>query len=153
MSSDDVGSTEWVLAMPAANQYSPAERELRSRFVTEYLVDYNSYAAALRTGFTSAFAEDYAKKFMLEPYVRQLIKERELGPSADGVDETNKRRIMASLFKEANYHGPGSSHSARVSALAKLTALFGMEAPIKTDAKITTTDIPTVQFYIPNNGR
>jgi hypothetical protein len=153
VTSNNVGSTEWALSIPAENQYSPAELELRRRFVTEYLVDYNSYAAALRVGFSAAFAVDYAKRFMEEPYVRQLIRDRELGPDGDYAEETNKRRIMAALFKEANYHGPGSSHSARVSALAKLTALYGMEAPSKSETKVEVSNAPTVQFYLPENGR
>lgn len=132
-------------------QYSDAERELRERFVTEYLVDYNAYAACLRVGFHSQFATDYAKKFMEESFVRKLIKQHELAAESEGEADTNKRRIMAALFKEANYHGPGSSHSARVSALAKLTTLFGMDAPTKSESKVTVNQ--PVQFYLPENGR
>lgn len=143
----------WDDVVVPNKQYSQAELELRSRFVTEYLVDYNQYAAALRVGFNHAFAPDYSKKFMEEPYVRQLIKERELTPSGDLENEANIRRIKAALFKEANYHGPGSSHSARVSALSKLTSLFGMDAPSKLESKVTVNDVPKVQFYLPDNGR
>jgi hypothetical protein len=133
--------------------YTDAEKELRVRFVTEYLFDYNSYLACLRLGFNAGFATDYAKKFMEESFVRQLIKQAEIDAENDNAGESNKRRIMAALFKEANYHGVGSSHAARVSALAKLTALYGMDAATKIESKVTTTNTQAVQFYLPENNR
>lgn len=151
MSPEDAISALWQDTIVPGDHYSDAERDLRVRFVTEYLVDYNAYAACLRVGFHSQFATDYAKKFMDESFVRKLIKEREFAAEAEGESATNKRRITAALFKEANYHGIGSSHAARVSALAKLTTLFDMDAPTKSESKVTVNQ--PVQFYLPENGR
>lgn len=121
------------LVLDAAMQPEMSEREkaLRDLFVKEYFVDYNSINAALRCGFMRTFAEEYAQRFMQEPYVKQKIKEFEFTVYENKDHEAqhqdfNKRRIMNSLFREAHYHGPGSSHSARVAALTKLAILHDM---------------------------
>jgi hypothetical protein len=115
-------------------EMSEREKALRDLFVREYLQDYNAYAACLRCGFMRSFAEDYAKKFMGEPYVRQQLKvmEHVEGNEADQ-SQYNRRRIYNALMKEAHYNGPGSSASARVSALAKLAAIEGMDKPAKAE--------------------
>jgi len=102
------------------------EKALRDLFVTEYLTDYNPLAAAQRCGFNYAFAQDYAIKFMEESYVRQRIKDREVAADQDS-EEVDKRRIRKALFEQAFYRGADSSHSARVSALGKLDAIYGMD--------------------------
>src|SRR3990172_7975747 len=102
------------------------EKALRDLFVTEYLTDYNPLAAAQRCGFNYAFAQDYAIKFMEESYVRQRIKDREVAADQDS-EEVDKRRIRKALFEQAFYRGADSSHSARVSALGKLAAIYGMD--------------------------
>lgn len=149
----DVGeldSEEWRNYVIPPQNFHPAEIEVRQRFVAEYVIDHDGRLAALRIGFNANFAVDYAKKFLSEPYVQQLIKAHLYAVEND--PEFNKKRVMAALFKEANNHGPGSSHSARVSALAKLTSVLGMDAPAKSESKVTNTH-QTVQFYLPENGR
>ena len=116
------------------------ERELRDLFVREYLVDFDSKAAAIRCGFVETYAEQYAAQFMGETYVRKRITE--LSHSTEEKDdktkaEETKQRIITSLFREANYRGPGSSHGARIAALSKLASLHGMDAPTKMEQTIT----------------
>lgn len=108
---------------------SPREQALRREFVKQYLIDYNEVAAALRVGFISNIAEDYAKQFMMEPFVQKLIAEQESAAVLDeGPErEAQKKRIMAQLMREAHFTGKGSSHAARVQALGKLAALVGLE--------------------------
>lgn len=117
---------------------SPAERAVRDRFVKEYLVDYDQKRAAMRCGYGESFAEAYADKFMNEPYVQQQIKALEvaLPEDPDAEEEHTKRVIRAALIREANYRGPGASHSARVNALAKLAVIHDMDAPTKVEADI-----------------
>ena len=110
------------------------EKGLRDLFVNEFLVDYDPFKAAQRCGFQISFAKDYAAKFMGESYVQKRIKQLEQSkPSAGEGKETeyNIRRIRQGLIEQAFYHGPGSSHAARVSALAKLAVIYGMDAPTK----------------------
>lgn len=105
------------------------EKELRIRFVDEFMYDRNSYAAAMRVGFGAAFANDFSKKFMQESFVRKLIREREeqLISNDPGQLDIKRKMIEQCLLQEANYRGPGSSHSARVTALTNLAKLYGME--------------------------
>lgn len=107
-------------------ELSVREKALRDLFVNEYLKDYNPLAAAQRSGFNYSFAQDYAVKFMQESYVQMRIKECEHTPDQDS-EELDKRRIRKALFEQAFYRGADSSHSARVSALGKLAAIYGMD--------------------------
>jgi len=111
--------------------YSTREKALRDLFIKEYLIDYNGFAAALRCGFQSVMAGQYSQIFMDEPYVRQRISKIEL-EGEQGENETEqrnalKKKIMAGLVREAYYHGPGSSHAARVAALGRLSQITGLD--------------------------
>lgn len=111
-------------------EMNPREKAIRDLFVSEYMVDYDPIAAALRCGYQKQFAIEFSVKFMDEPYVQQKINEVKFQVVDDKQElEYNKKRIKAALMVEAHYHGPGSSHAARVAALGRLAALNGMEAP------------------------
>ena len=118
---------------------SAKERELRDKFVEEYLIDFDQTAAAIRIGFSASFAQTYAEKFMTEPYVRKKISDMQTAMAEDEKIEADldRRRIRAALMREAHYRGPGSSHSARVSALAKLATIRDMDAPTKIKADLS----------------
>jgi hypothetical protein len=58
-----------------------------------------------------------------------------------------KQFIITSLLKEAAYKGPGCSQAARVTALAKLASLHGMDVPVKTELTANLTGAGT--FVIP----
>jgi mevalonate kinase len=114
------------------------EKALRDTFVAEYLVDYSALKAAMRCGFPREFASEWSQRLMDEPYVQQRITAVTYTPVDVKQDEEfNKARIKAQLMKEAHYYGPGSSHSARVAALAALQKMYGMEAAKKLDATVT----------------
>lgn len=109
------------------------QKALRDLFVGEYLIDFNSVAAAQRCGFSRINAIEYSQKFLQEPYVQQKIKNMELTPvDEDREIEFNRQRVKQQLMREAYYHGPGSSHAARVAALGKLMSIYSMEAPKRT---------------------
>ena len=113
---------------------SDREKQLRDRFVSEYLIDFDQVAACLRVGFMASMAAEWSQKLMDEPYVRQKITAH-MNAVADDPKleaETTKRHIRAELLKQAHYRGPGASHSARVTALSKLAAFYGMDAPVTT---------------------
>ena len=135
---------EQIIPHASEASYTLEEKELRDNFVHEYLRDYNSYAASVRTGFTAEEAVESAKLYMEEPYVRRSIADAEAKRERAGVNneidemdvlptgfvphdaESDKQRIKSGLFREAFYKGPGASHSSRVSAFCKLADIYGL---------------------------
>lgn len=111
----------WVNPDEAEPELSAKEKALRDAFVREYLIDYDAVKAAIRLGFKSSVADTYAGRFMSESYVLRQIahKQHNNGNIQDVIRNT--------LLKEANYYGPGSSASARVSAIAQLAKNEGIE--------------------------
>jgi hypothetical protein len=113
------------------------EKALRDTFVAEYLVDYSQTNAAMRCGFPRDFATEWGSRLMDEPYVQQKLKSLEMTPGDPVAEaEYNRQRIKQQLMREAHYRGPGSSHAARVAALARLAAIYDLEAPKKTKIDI-----------------
>lgn len=119
----------WRDEMQFEPELSQTEREIRDRFVEEYLVDRNPFAAALRVGYMSSFALEMGKRFLQESYVQREIKKREMPESQETPEEkdVHRKRILASLHREAHYYGPGASHAARVTALTKLASYYGVD--------------------------
>lgn len=130
-----------------APELSEREKMLRDKFITEYMYDMSPTSAAMRCGFAEAFAREYAKKFMSEPYVIDAIKMRQHKPEDDGAAERDKAKVFASLRREIDYGTPAS----RVSAAVALAKYRGMDPAIKTVTDINLNN--PVQFYIPYNGR
>lgn len=121
---------------PMPTELDARQRSLRDLFVAEYLIDFNSVAAAQRCGFSRSNAIEYSQRFLQESYVQKKIKNMELTPvDEDREIEFNRQRVKQQLMREAYYHGPGSSHAARVAALAKLMSIYGMEAPKQVNTK------------------
>lgn len=108
---------------------SPSEKALRDKFVTQYLIDYDAWAAAIRIGFLNSVAPQYAIELMQCPYVRQQITSKALADVVDPVAalKAEQKQIKASLLREAHDRGPDSSHAARVSALGKLAIIAKMD--------------------------
>lgn len=123
-----------VLDAAMMPELSDRERALRDLFVREYFVDYNPFAACLRCGFMRSFAQEYAEKFMGEPYVRQqlaIMEQTAPLPNAGNkdADDFNRQRIVQGLFREA--HNMTSNASARVSALKELAEIYKLKEPVK----------------------
>lgn len=133
------GDDKFWISGAMAPELSKDEKELRDKFVAEYLFDFDRVAAAIRVGFLPSFALEWSQKFLDESYVRQKIAQGMKATTEDDAkeEEETKRRIRASLLREANYRGAGSSHAARVGALSKLSSFYGMDAPIKTQQEMT----------------
>jgi hypothetical protein len=123
-----------------APELTKAERELRDRFVAEYLADYDAYKAAIRIGYAPAYAKDFCQRFMQEPYVLGKIRDAEGGHVDDADPEVQKRMVLAGLWREARNFGAGSSQAARVAALSKISAFFGMDAPKTSKTELTGAD-------------
>lgn len=126
---DDRGTPSFWDQMVMQPMLTERERALRDVFVTEYLKDYDAWAAAIRVGFLKSVAGQYAQELMEDPYVRQEISRQQLTPDVKDPAQAlqaKQAQIEASLLREAHYRGPGSSHGARVAALAKLAAMAKM---------------------------
>lgn len=134
--------TDFVDDLQSCEQPMTArEKELKDWFVREYLIDYNFKAAAIRIGFNDGLAAEYGQKFRYDPYVqRQITQSMRAEPhDKEAVESQRSQQIMGSLVREANYSGPGASHSARVTALSKLATIHGMDAPTKTKVESVVT--------------
>lgn len=117
-----------------ADTLTKQERALRQRFVEEYLADYDAFAAAIRLGYQEAFAQQYAKQFLTEPYTLKLIKEKEAEFGILTEEDQHRKKIVAGLYREA--HSRFNSGAARVAALTQLAKIIGIEAPVKTELKV-----------------
>lgn len=119
------------------NDLTPAQKALRERFVEEYLYDRNSYHAALRCGFMSAFAMEYSRRFLEEAYVQNLIKFYDKGGHLSG--DKQQRRVKEERVEQVLMHlaeMPSVPERVRVSAAGKLALIYGMNAPLKTQTDV-----------------
>lgn len=114
------------------------ERAIRERFVKEYLVDYDSFGAALRTGYAEAYARSLSAQFMQEPYVRQLIAEGEANLGVMTEKEKHQAKVVAGLYRIAGSRT--SSASAQVAAYGRIATLLGLDAPTKTVQEVTVKE-------------
>lgn len=133
-----------------AVELTKTEKALRDRFVNEYVKDYNAFCAALRLGYAEAYATQYSQQFLREPYTQQRLAQvqEEIG---DAEEDQHRKRIVAGLYRLAEERGMGSSHGGRVAAYNTLVKVMGLEAPVKSVVEVN--EKPSVQFYIPDNGR
>jgi hypothetical protein len=119
-------------------ELTPVEKQLRDNFVTEYLKDYDAWKAAVRIGYLRTVAHEYASFLMQEPYVQREIARRqaEHAPNQKENEKHERHMVKQWLIEQARYQGPGSSHSARVSALAKLCNILDMDGTTKVKADV-----------------
>jgi phage terminase small subunit len=109
---------------------TPAEKQLRDRFVTEYLIDYDAWAACLRVGFIKSVAMTYAQELLEDPYVRREITRRQSEPvNLEQQKASKQARLEAMYWEQATYRGVGASHSARVAALNSLSKIHKLIDP------------------------
>lgn len=114
-------------------ELSEDELALRKEFVRIYMITRSAYSACIALGFMEPYAQDWAKAFLGEGVVRRLIMEAEhKDDTAEGADERQKK-YRAWMEQQATYYGPGASHGSRVSAIAHLMKMEGMEAPTKVE--------------------
>ncbi|MDD5385362.1 MAG: terminase small subunit [Gallionella sp.] len=118
----------WEEAMMAP-ELTLREKDLRDRFVTEYLKDSNYVTAAIRVGFGPSFAAEYATKFSAEPYVQQQIAARKNEPAKQLTDDERKKLVEAHLIRI--FTDEKAPYSSQVAALSKFQDLHGMNAPTK----------------------
>lgn len=118
-----------------SDNLSKQEKELRDKFVKQYLEDYDPVAAVIRLGYQEAFAKNYASKFLTETYTLQRIAEAEaeLGICKD--EDRHRRRVVTGLYRITTSRF--ASASAQVAAYSQLAKIIGLEAPVKSEVKVT----------------
>lgn len=112
----------------------PAIDQIKAQaFAKNYLIDFNHRNAAIRTfNYSDGSAETARKvglRLLSHPYVLQAI--HAFMPEIEKEKLVTRERVILGLLEEANYHGFGASHSARVAAWSKLAVLLGMEFEAK----------------------
>lgn len=132
-----MGPSSNIDPLLAEKPLSEQELALRVEFVKAFMRTRNAYKACIEIGFLAAYAEDWAKSFMSEGVVRRLIAEAERAEDTDEATEERKRKYKAWMEHEATYYGPGSNHSSRVSAIAHLMKMEGMEPATTTNTNLT----------------
>jgi hypothetical protein len=86
------------------------------RFVDEYLLDLNATQAAIRAGYSAHTAEQQGSRLLGNAEIAQAVRGAQFARS-ERVQITQDD-VLRGLQREATLTGEGSSHAARVSALA-----------------------------------
>lgn len=110
------------------------EKELRDKFVDQFLYDSDAYQACIRLGFLSQFALDWAKRFMSEPYVLKRIREAQTSKNSNITEQRDELTgIVLAALKEAAQRGP---YASRVAAAREIKAMLGLDAPTKSQQEV-----------------
>lgn len=112
---------------------SDAERDLRDKFVNEYVIDRNEYKATLRLGYMHSVATSYSQIFMNCPYVQKRIVERMFTTSEHVTPESAKAFAVNTLSQVMLSGG----YKEKIGATKLWADIHGLNAPIKTDNKHT----------------
>lgn len=120
-----LAKTKKKLALRTEQNLTPKMKEIRDRFIAEFLRDFNGPNAYIRAGGPATTAVKMANTFLHEPYVAKRIWE--VVELLEEEQIISRKRILAGLVREANYMGIGASHGARVAAYGKLANILGME--------------------------
>jgi hypothetical protein len=131
-----MGPSPHIDHLLAERQLTEEEYLLRVEFVKAFMRTRNAFRACIEIGFMEAYALDWAKVFMNEGAVRRLISKFEMEEDSEEAAIERQRKYRAWLEQEATYYGPGCSHGSRVTAIAHLMKMEGMEAPVKTETEV-----------------
>lgn len=113
------------LARRTLEKLSPKMKERRDRFIVEYLKDFSGPDAYIRAGGPATSAVKMSSEYLREPYVAEQVWR--VIDAMEEADLISRKRVIAGFIKEANFHGIGASHSARVAAFGHLAKILGME--------------------------
>jgi hypothetical protein len=115
---------------PDAPTLADHEIRLREKFISQYVLDFDQYQAALRIGYQSTTALQMAQTFMQCGYVSARLEEERARLGICTEIEIHRHRIVSGLYRVAN--SKKVTASAQVSAFAQLSKILGLEAPAKT---------------------
>ncbi|MCF4151765.1 terminase small subunit [Dethiosulfovibrio sp. F2B] len=93
-------------------------------FVSEYLVDLNATAAAIRAGYSERSARKIGANLLTLPHIQAAIQEA-MTERRERVEVTQDY-VLTRLKAEAELKGKGASHVGRIRALELLGKHLGM---------------------------
>jgi phage terminase small subunit len=96
----------------------------QTRFVNEYLIDFDATNAAKRAGYSESSARTIGCDNLNKPYIATEIKLR-VGRLSEA-NFISRELIVSKLLSEALDRSDSSSQSARVNALDKLAKIYGL---------------------------
>ena len=118
------------------------------RFVDEHLIDANATQAAMRAGYSRRTARAQGSRLLTNADIRREIERRSAALSERA--RIDAAWVLRRLAIEAEREGPGSSHSARVSALRHIARHPGMfDEPAERDSQ---NDLAALFRQIRENG-
>ena len=123
---------------------TPQDKEVRDHFIEQYFLDFNSRNAIIRLGYNPSYADHMARQFMSDSYVLNGIEQKKRQGVTDEAKDGLKSWITAELMSRAQYNGPGSTETAKISALKVLIDLHGL-APGTGSSKTVTPVERTIE--------
>lgn len=121
-----MGPSSYIDPEQLEQPLSEKDHKLRVEFVRAFMRTRNAYAACVELGFMEAYAKDWANVFMREGVVRRLISEAEREEDTEQAARDRRRNYRAWMENLATDNSKGSSHAARVAAVAHLMKIEGM---------------------------
>ena len=88
------------------------------------MVDLNATQAAIRAGYSERTAYSIGHENLRKPEIQKAIRGRQENLAKNL--EITQQMVINGLYAEANFHGEGASHSARISAWGLLAKHLGM---------------------------
>ena len=110
--------------MAANGEISRKLTPKQQRLIEEYLIDLNATQAAIRAGYSAKTAQQAGSENLSKPVIRDAIEQAMAERSKQ--TDVDAEYVIERLKTEAELTGNGSSHSARVAALAHLGKHLGM---------------------------
>lgn len=111
---------------PPTGEASLSTWEMRClEFVENYLSCFNASEAARKMGYKGASASSQGWEYFHHEFTQAELTKRYQQHADENLAARNE--IISMLYREANFFGEGSSHSARVKAQTQLSKIFGME--------------------------
>lgn len=101
----------------------------RENFVTQYMVDFDAYQAALRLNYGEKSAATASAWFMADAYVLNRIEQEQKKLGICTEEEIHRHRIVTGLYQIANNRSVPAS--AKVAAWAQLSKILGVEKIVK----------------------
>lgn len=109
---------------------------LRKEFAKLFCDTHNAITACKELGLALPYVEDWARTFMGCAVTRSFIKEEQAYRATEEGLKDAHAEVYTQLRALGNYIGPGTSHSARVTAWVQYGKFLGMDQPTKTEAEV-----------------
>lgn len=110
----------------AADELSDFEKQLREKFVTEYMRDFNEVNACVRMGYHISYAVEFGQRYMSEPYVLNLIADRKA--KSDEAPDSEKERDRVLIMQTLRRACQTGQTATQVQAAKILANLHGLDA-------------------------